>query len=164
MKDHILLTISAAGIMIIQKFENLPLIGESIQVKLPRLNLILDPRANEPHTRKFDCRYHADGITVTLTRIDRCRTPTTYVGCSFSFREYDRIRGINRGSFTLRVYDPETETVPRFDTTTYTYMGINDEIAPANTIVAIIDQSVNTIKKNAFFGCSKMKKFKVYHA
>ncbi len=125
--------------MIIQRFENLPVIGKTITVKLPRPNLILDPRENWLRPCEFDCRYHADGITVTLTCIDRRRKPS---GCPF----------------TLRTYDPETETVPRFDTTTYTYMGVDGERAPYNTIVAIIDQSVHTIKKNAFQSCTNMRK------
>ncbi len=60
----------------------------------------------------------------------------------------------------MRLYDPETETVPRFmfDTTTYTYLGVDGERVPVDTVVGIIESSVKKIKENAFLNCRKMRK------
>jgi len=95
-------------------------IGESMEVQLPRKGLKLDPRANEPHRVRFSIRYHDDGITATLTRID------------------DDHRGRGHGRFTMRLYDPETEEVPDFTSTIYVYMGLPDERAPNDTTLIII--------------------------
>ncbi len=115
----------------------------AVQLKLPRPNLILDPRVNWPRGWRFDCRYHDDGVTVTLTRTD----------CS-----KDDIANADDDHCSMRAYDPQLEEVPRFDTTTYTYMGQLDEYAPLDTIVGIIDPSVNVIKDHAFWECTKMRK------
>ncbi len=49
-------------------------VEESIEVKLPRAGLVLDPRVNNFHAffifHRLHCHYHKDGITVTLTRPD----------------------------------------------------------------------------------------------
>ncbi len=132
--------------MIIQTFENLPACGTrtSVDIKLPHPNLILDPRLNWPRFCRFDCRYHTDGVTVTLTRIGNNPVPGGYVW--------------NGVSFQMRVYDPKTEVVPRFDTTTYIYLGVDGERAPLDTIVGIIDPNVKMIKESAFCRCKMMRK------
>ncbi len=106
-------------------------IGESMEVKLPRKGLKIDPRANHPRFVQFSVRYHDDDITVTLTRVDNGRR--VY---------YDPL--------FIRMYDPEIETVPAFNTTVYVYCGLDGEFAPKDTTDVIIHESVKIIKKNAF--------------
>ncbi len=128
--------------------------GESVEVKLPRPGLVLDPRINERRNRKniepavwkVHCRYHDDdgsdndGTAVTLTWIDNHHRPNEILG-----------------SFSMRMYDPAIETVPKFDTTFYTYMGEKDERVPHDTTHSNIHPSVRTIKEHAFHGCDKLK-------
>ncbi len=89
----------------------------------------------------FNCKYHDDKITITLTRID-----------NHSDDQFDHIRG----RFSMRLYDPEKEVVPRFDTTTYTYLGLDGERVPYNTVICIIDPSVEIIKGRTFEDCTML--------
>ncbi len=120
-------------------------VGESIEVTLPRKGLRLDPRVNWPNSCKFDCSYHEDGIhvTLTLTRTDRSGPDPSI----FQFV-----------LFAMRVYDPEIEPLPNFNSTIYTYLGKKGEQAPADTTMAIIDPSVKVIKEYAFSSCSRMER------
>jgi len=114
-------------------------VGETVQVKLPGKNMILDPRPSYPDCIRFDCNYHDDGITVMLTRIDS-----------------------DSGSFSrigMRVYNPAIEVVPTFDsTTTYTYFGNDGEYAPRDATVIIIHPSVTIIKDSAFNFCTRLRR------
>ncbi len=113
--------------------------GEPYEFKLKRPGLILDPRANYPRDVRLAYNYHDDdGLIVTITLID------------------DDSNG-SQGYIGIRIYDPTIEAIPRFDTTTYTYLGIDGERTPRDTIVAVIDPSVRTIKKLAFRNCKKLK-------
>lgn len=118
--------------------------GESIEVKLPREGLVMDTRANFPQDIRFaPIRYHDDGITATLTRIVRhgC-SGTDCVGKTFS----------------MRMFDPKTEEVPNFNTTTYVYYGLPDERAFWTSQV-IIHPSVKVIRKGAFDeGCCGVRR------
>ncbi len=121
-------------------------IGESMEVQLPRKGLKLDPRANDPDHVRFSIRYHEedddDGITATatatLTRPLHSNngniSPGPDVGCSF----------------TMRIFDPQTETVPDFTSTVYVYYGLDGERAPSDTTEVIIHPSVKIIKNGAF--------------
>jgi len=116
-----------------------------MQVTLPRRGLKLDPRVNNLHRVRFDCRYHDDdeddGITVTLTRLPDDGHETGYIGCAFN----------------MRVFDPDSEDLPDFTSTSYRYFGHDLEYAPSDTTEVIIDQSVKTIKRGAFSHCTKIK-------
>ncbi len=125
--------------------------GQSIEVKLPRRGLKIDPKASFPNNVRFDCRYHDDDITVTLTRIDRFSNLFEII---FEIL-FDHIPN---GECMMRIYDPAMEHIPKFDTTIYTYMGYDHERVPDDTTVAYIDQSVTTVKARAFSGCKKMKR------
>ncbi len=110
-----------------------------IEVKLRRPGLKLDPRANYPFNARFDIHYHADGITVTLTRVDNCD---------------DWIED----ELSLRSYDPRIETVPDFTSTIYVYMGLDNEHAPFDTTLIIIHPSVKIIKYGAFYRCRELRR------
>ncbi len=58
----------------------------------------------------------------------------------------------------MRVFDPEIESVPDFDSATYIYLGVDGEQAPDDTNVGIVEQSVRTIKIIAFADCMEMKR------
>jgi len=109
----------------------------SVQVKLPHKGLIVDPRANRPTDCIFRIDYHDDDITATLTRTDDEKE--TYF------------------KFTVRVYDPTIEDVPKFDSGVYTYMGLKGECVPLDTTCAFIHPSVKTIHQEAFEDCDEMK-------
>ncbi len=130
--------------MLLQEFEKLCGSGESIEFKLPSRKLIVDPRGNYPNYCKFKCLYHDDGtdITVTLNRTD---VPKNH-GCDVGH------------PFSVRIFDPNNELVPDFDSKKYTYLGIDGECVPAQTIVGIIDTSVTIIKRSAFAGCIMMRR------
>ncbi len=134
--------------MFIERFENFCSLGESTQVRLPRRGLILDPRVNDPPYCVFDCQYHDDRMTVTLTRIDS-------IPDDGGVHYLDLPIG---GSFTMRVFDPATEVLPDFNSTTYVYFGIDEEIAPSNTTQVIIHPSIQTIQSDAFIGCENMRR------
>eukprot|EP00553_Chaetoceros_curvisetus_P013206 CAMPEP_0204640724 /NCGR_PEP_ID=MMETSP0717-20131115/48415_1 /ASSEMBLY_ACC=CAM_ASM_000666 /TAXON_ID=230516 /ORGANISM="Chaetoceros curvisetus" /LENGTH=105 /DNA_ID=CAMNT_0051661221 /DNA_START=114 /DNA_END=427 /DNA_ORIENTATION=+ len=94
-------------------------LGKSVQVKLPKRNMVIDPRPNNQRQRtqehftcslflkfnRFECVYHVDGTTVTLTRV---------VDEVFEAYENDEAVALNRaveqdyydGPFQFRVYDP----------------------------------------------------------
>ncbi len=57
----------------------------------------------------------------------------------------------------FRVYDPAIETVPRFDSTIYRYLGLPKERAPKQTTHVIIDSTVTTIQSGAFRACKRLK-------
>ena len=113
------------------------LLGESVQIELPRPNMVIDPRVNNERKCKFEFVYHDDSTTVTLTRTDH---------------------KVCRGPFQFRVYDPTTESVPDFHSTTYTYMGVEGEKAPRKTTVLIIDPSVKIIREKTFEKCWSIRK------
>ncbi len=104
------------------------IIDSTVVFKLPRSNLRLDPRAIHPKHLLFDCYYHDDGITVTLKRVH-------------NFRGYNE----RRCSFKMRVFDPEIEVLPDFNSKTYVYLGVDGDYAPDDTIVGIIDPSVKIL-------------------
>ncbi len=116
--------------------------GQSVEVKLPRPGLVLDPRLNNRRVWLFRIDYHDDGITVTLTKIDDDKT--------------------NLRLLSMRVYDPAIETVPRFDTTFYRYMGQDGERVPYDTTHVEIYSPVKTIKMYALFLCDKLKWCKMH--
>ena len=54
----------------------------------------------------------------------------------------------------LRIYDPETETVPKFNNKTYTYYGLPHERAPCKVKEIVIHESVKTILNYSFANCT----------
>ncbi len=77
--------------MFLHQFEEeLCAVCNSMEVQLPRKGLKLDTRANYPHFVRFSVRYHDDGITVTLTRLDD--------------DNWD-----DEDPFSMRAFDPETK-------------------------------------------------------
>lgn len=110
--------------------------SKSVQVELPRHNMVIDPRPQNT-LLWFHCIYHDNGTTITLTRNDN------FYEC---------------GPFTSRVYDPATEVVPDFNSTTYDYLGVDGEHAPRETTVLFIDPSAKIIKKEAFCDFKRIEK------
>ncbi len=126
---------------------------QSVEVKLPRPNMVIDLRPNmifdDPQQQanfdrrcKFECVYHCSGrvATLTLTEID---LRYNYTGHEI---------------YEFRAYDPATEIVPSFNTTTYTYLGLDDEMAPLDTTIVFIHPSVEIIKIYAFCRRTKIQK------
>ncbi len=111
--------------------------GQSVQLKLLSPNLVIDERCNFPRNCKFNFIYDAGGTAVTLVRTD----------CV----------GWQDGPFTFRVYDPKTESLPKFESM-YTYMGIEGERAPREATLIIIDPSVEIIRERAFEECFLLEK------
>ncbi len=120
------------------------LIGESVQFDLPQPRMVVDPRANFPRNWRFRCvnQYHGNSTKVTVTRID-----DTYPSKDESLD----------GAFTMRVYDQDTEIVPDFHATYYTYLGVNGEHAPLETTSLFVGPSVTIIKEVAFLDCRRIK-------
>lgn len=121
--------------------------AKSVQVELPCPNMVVDPRPNDWQVRggiddpgennRLECVYHNNGTTVTLNIMNGA---------------------FHGGKLDLRVYDPAIETVPDFDSTIYTYMGMDGEMAPNETTILLIDPSVKVIKNSSFYGCKRIKK------
>ncbi len=118
--------------------------GESMKIKLPGKNLQIDPRANFPHRCEFTCRYHDDGETITLTRVDNV--------------PYE----VGRYKAQMRVYNPAKGPVPDFESRVYRYYGIIGEKAPPDTVIGIVDASAKIIRERAFSWCRKMERI-VFH-
>ncbi len=120
--------------------------AQSCEYKLERPGHILDPRAINPLHAIFQCFYHDDGNTVTLT----LQNPDEErLGSDIKLEGSDVI---------LRVYDPAMESIPIFDTTTYIYLGMDGEFAPRNTVILIIHRSVKVIQNEAFYKCEYLKR------
>ncbi len=124
---------------------------QTVEVELPRPNMVIDPRPNmifgNPQEQanfdrhcKFECTYNCNGMiaTLTLTEID---LRYDYTGNEI---------------YEFRAYDPAVEIVPPFNTT-YTYLGLDDEMAPLDTIMLYIHPSVEIIKVHAFCSRTKIK-------
>ncbi len=129
------------------------ILGQSVEIELPCPNMKIDPRPNswtDSRNRwvdpdpddNFNCRfeflYHENNTTVTVTRVDGAE---------------DQV-----GPYDFRAYDPATEVVPSFTSTTYTFMGTDGERPPLNIEVLIIHSTVTTIMQHAFIYCRKIKK------
>mmetsp|Transcript_3702 Transcript_3702/g.4261 ORF Transcript_3702/g.4261 Transcript_3702/m.4261 type:complete len:398 (-) Transcript_3702:101-1294(-) len=176
--------------MIIREFqvESLCRPGETIEVKLrlsgKNKNLKLDPRVNNPRNVRFDIDYHHDGETVTLTtresdsdgytewynRIQRERNLGAFFrrsvtgdnnngGDNDDGNDNDDSSSV---SFSMRVFDPQVEELPDFDSQTYRWCGIIGELAPSCATVVIIDPSVKTIPRWAFANSTNMRRI-VFH-
>ncbi len=141
--------------MFLHEFEKLCAIGESMEVKLPRRGLKLDPRVNRtalfyPLIQiRFDCEYHGDGITVTLTRV-RIHDNNDHKICIDTTH--------TQRPFTMRVFDPETEVVPDFTSTTYVYFGLKGEMPPLETREIVIHPSTKIIRRHAFSSCHRLER------
>ncbi len=114
-----------------------------VQKELPQANLQIDPRPifvcdYADFNSTFDVSFDTSGKVATITRNNGAEK---WSGEALLFR----------------VYDPAKEVVPCFQSTTYTYLGVDGEKAPVETIVGILDSSVRTIKEEAFEGCKNMK-------
>ncbi len=122
-----------------------PVSFRSIQTELPNPNLAIDPRVNnhDCKIRRVVCIYHQNGTTVTLVRVGHMNT---------------NVDPEDTLILQLKAYDPATEVVPNFELTTYLYLGVDEEKAPLDTTVLLIDQSVKIIKKDAFHDCVKIRK------
>ncbi len=90
------------------------------------------------------------------TRTTRASTTSTTITVIFSRRKNDDLL-FWQDTLYFRVYDASVEHVPSFHTTTYTYLGIDGEKVPRNTIVGIVHPSVTIIQKDAFEHCHEMK-------
>mmetsp|Transcript_7651 Transcript_7651/g.8835 ORF Transcript_7651/g.8835 Transcript_7651/m.8835 type:complete len:80 (+) Transcript_7651:147-386(+) len=77
-----------------------------MEIKLPKKGLKLDPRVNYPHWVRFSIScYHKDdneGIIVTLARVENADDAGK--------------RDATGRPFYMRVFDPDTETLPDFNT------------------------------------------------
>ncbi len=112
-------------------------------------NIHIDPRAITCNhyiegmaTFEITYAYHDNGeLTVTFMKLD-----DKEMGCEFFFR----------------VYDSNKEVVPSFTSKIYTYLGIEGEQAPHDTVKGFIGQSVTTIQRNAFRYCRSMKEIQVH--
>lgn len=109
-----------------------------VQVELSKDNMIIDARVigMDRYAWRFECTIHRN--TLTLRRIDK------YEGW------YSTLH--------FRLYDPAVENVPKFDSKSYRYHGLENEGAPFEVEEVIVDSSVKHIKEEAFFGCGKMKR------
>lgn len=107
------------------------------RVELPNSNIVIDPRPI-PSYVNFHISVGENNITARREAGSKNRNR----GCTLKFRAYDSSR----------------EEVPSFDSTTYTYHGLDGERAPANTTIGIIHPSVQIIKKKAFIRCRNMVK------
>ncbi len=128
--------------MFLLTFDGLCAIGKSFQVKLPKKGLKLDTRANQSRRIRFSIHYHYDDVTVTLSRTEDIGIDSDY----------------SRDKISMRIYDPETETVPDFTSTIYTYWGLDEELAPLDTTLILIHPSVKTIQSMAFYNCKKLRR------
>jgi len=110
-------------------------------------NLVVDPRAItlDHDGYRFECSITDE--TLTVNRLDTNDNPRTRT-CTRSDKGWI--------DFKLRAYDAETEKVPDFTSTTYTYMGLPDERSPFDTKIGIVHPSVKTIRSGAFKNCKKM--------
>ncbi len=125
--------------------------------ELPAPNLKVDPRPI------FDLDEYDDGgdalhkemsFTITYIRYHN----NNHDKFSIAIGRTDGIESGWKGmDLKFRVYDPSKELVPRFDTTTYKYLGVAGEHAPYNTVNTFIDPSVRIIQEYAFRGCNKME-------
>lgn len=139
-------------------------------MKLPDKNLRIDPRASISSTDnqsfnqcceiRFLCRYSNRGRTVTLTNDSES---VRVIGHTVTLTNInsESVRVIN-GSMYFRVYNPNIETVPDFNSNVYTYKGLDYESAPANTVLAFIDPAATIVKSYAFKNCYKMRRC-VFH-
>ncbi len=154
------------------------LLGKSVQVKLPKKNMVIDPRPNNQRIEirnrsgvlvcslkfgRFDCVYqrHDDGTTVTLTRVvdnEVFENRDTHTHTGTCTVDTGAILASIEGPFEFRVYDPDIEAVPLFNSTVYTFLGVFGERPPPDTTVLIIDQSVKDIPEKAFADCWNLKK------
>ena len=101
-----------------------------ILVQLPHANMKVDPRIMGYFRGKYS--FSVNGRTLTITRIDA--------------------DGGWPEGFKLRAY-LQTENIPDFTSTVYTYWGLGDESAPDDTTEAIFHPSVTTIQQYAFPAC-----------
>ncbi len=114
-----------------------------IRQNLPYSDMVVDPRG-------------MGKLFTTKLRVGR-KFEFTVVGTVLIVQRTDMSGGWLY-PFKLRVYDPATDLVPDFKSTTYTYLGVVGEQAPRDTIIGIIHPTVKTIKKMAFKDCVRMKK------
>ncbi len=120
--------------------------ARSVTTQLPRPNLIIDPRpvvfdlGGTGPWLKCNVTYHDDGRTVTITIIN----------------EVEGMSSLRAEEYRFRVFDPATERVPNFESTTYNYLG-NDDKAPRNTLIGNVDKSLKVVGSRAFHDCSSMK-------
>ena len=116
----------------------------SLKLKLhpQNKNIVVDPRAItlDRDGFRFECSVTAE--TLTVNRLDY-GNPRTRSDKGWT-------------DFKVRAYDAETEKIPDFTSTTYTYMGLPDENAPFDTKIGIVHSSVKTIRSGAFKNCKKM--------
>ncbi len=126
----------------------------SVEEELPGPNLQIDPRAIIDGylavELTFDFTFYEDDdgtnvVDIALTK--QCKTECRQI---FDY-------GFGLIPLKFRVYDPAKEVVPRFDTTTYTYFGLEGERAPLDTVNGIIHALATVIGEDAFWQCNHMK-------
>ncbi len=120
--------------------------ADFVEKELEGSNLEIDPRPIIPP-------YRDELITFEITY--KHNTSRTTVAIITKIDHLDE----DGWCFTLyfRVYDPAKEIVPSFNTTTYNYLGIENERAPRDTAKGIIDKSAKMIRRYAFYNCKVMK-------
>lgn len=110
----------------------------TVEVELSKEGLVIDSRVIRLDFigRKFECSIK--GTLLKVTRIDQNQGW--------------------RNSLHFRIYDPAVESIPEFNSKSYRYHGLEDEMAPCDVEEAIVDPSVKIIIKSAFENCKKMKR------
>ena len=116
-------------------------------VKLPKHGLVVDSRLMMDGVwperlqydieHAFDCIVQGRNLKVIKRPEYMCQYPPTTV--------------------YFRVYDPEEETVPDFNSNVYRYHGMDHEKAPIRVEKVVVDDNVDAIKEYAFAGCRHMR-------
>jgi len=104
----------------------------SIDMLLEHANVVPDPRIIDGYG---EFSFSVKGRTLTITRIDQ--------------------DGGWKCGFYLRAY-LQSDGIPDFTSTVYTYHGLRNEEAPIDVTKVIFAPSVNIIQMRAFYGCRSL--------
>ncbi len=110
--------------------EATPINNITAEVNLPLDGLEVDPRVIKYDRHGCRCEISVEGRVLKVTIVAE-----------------------SGGPLRFRVYNPATETVPEFNTKSYTYFGLEHEEAPYEVEEVIVHPSVRVILRKAFYRC-----------
>ena len=124
-----------------------PETGLTVVVQLPKDGLVVDSRFMMDGVWPLGLR---DNIETAFECTVQGRTLTVT-------KRSDYIYPIPVSTVYFRVYDPDEETVPDFNSNFYRYYGMDHEKAPIRVEKVVVDDSVDVIQEYAFAGCRHMQ-------